>query len=139
VSKKITPSEYEILKREWDRRLKEDGLGYIEDIENTNEDPYIIQVYKKLAPLQRVAQEEYFILVNMKVMNPNTEYKRPIDKLIMQWYADGVKIKTMVEKLAELGMPRERKTIRYIIRRYIMAWRIRYFTRAQLNLKEKND
>jgi hypothetical protein len=129
VSKKITHDEFAKLEKYWYDKLAENGFNDIEN-EKICYDPF-----KNLHPTQIEATREYYILVWQAVSNPNTKYRNIADKLIMLWYADGVRIKTMTEKLVSMGMPKDRKTIRIIIRRYLLAWGIRSFTRAELNLK----
>lgn len=79
-------------------------------------------------------QEYYRALLHVS-NDETTKYKNDVDKIIMRMHAEGAKIRDIIHSLLTYGETRNRASIRYIIRRYEMAWNIRKYTAKQLNKK----
>lgn len=137
---KLTKAEFNKLKREWYGKLKESGF---EDIEEKVPNPIWLRdcdtasyPFRCMAPHKRKDRAEYFNVLTAIVNNPATEFRNATDKYILNCYIDGYEIAAIIRSLAHIGIFRDRKTIRILIRRYEMKWHLRKYTRKQLNLKD---
>lgn len=134
---KPTKEEFKKLQKEWYQRLSDQGFDDIEKIRND----HVVLIksssysYRDMDAICREAKEQYFILLEQKSKDVSTQFRNDIDKHIMIRHSEGAHINTIVRELDALQMPRERKSIRIIIRRYEMAWNIRCYTKKQLNVK----
>lgn len=140
---KLTKEEFKKLQTEWYQKLQDSGF---KDLEERFENPLCLRIqdradyyFKRLAPHKRKDKEEYFNVLTAIVYNPSTQFKNPTDKFILYAYVEGHRISAIIKSLAQLGVLRNRKTIRILIRRYEMRWHLRKYTRKQLNLRELND
>lgn len=126
--------DFKTLQEYWEYKLAESGF---KDIERCNKDNYYMvpRVYQNVNTIQKEAKETYFARVTQAIEDDQTLFKNEADKFIMLSHAKGLKIKDIVSELSLRGTPRERKSVRIIIRRYIMMWNIRYFNRRQLNME----
>jgi hypothetical protein len=134
---KLTEKEFKKLQRKWYRCLILEGFRDTEANEKDTEvtKPSLIRLYRDMEPVERIAKEDYFLLLSHAVNNEDTLFKNDADRYIMTRYSEGARIIEISEELTNLGMRRERKTIRFIIRRYEMAWHIRSYNHKQLNRK----
>lgn len=83
-------------------------------------------------------QTNYFRLIGMFINDPDTKFRKEVDRIIMLRHSEGAKIATICLELKTWGMkPWDRKSIRILIRRYEMAWGLRTYNRKQLNKKDK--
>ena len=128
-----------LLLREWDEKvakaLEEHGLC---DIEKTvGGDRVLIQfstdAYRRATRTTVDAKEDYYRVLGRFV--DQHEFDDDIEKLIMVRAAEGSKIRETVETLIKIGQYRCRGTIRFVIRRYELKWRIRKWTAQQIRLK----
>lgn len=130
--------DFKALQEYWYRLLESQGF---QDAEMTRGDRHVLKqdsehLYRtNKDPLRRENKETYYRMLSQRVHE--AEYKRDIDRLIMTWYAECKEIASICEELERMGQRRCRTSIRYIIRKYEMAWGIRKYTRRQLHLKEK--
>lgn len=124
------------LRDEWYKKLRDSGFNDIEDAsEDLRANRKIKSSFHGRTPSQRRCKEEYFLRMSQTFANPETKFRNEIDRLILKRYLEGALIRQIVDELEGLGTPKERKTIRILIRRYEMAWNVRYYTDRQLNRK----
>jgi len=138
---KLPKHEFKRLQSHWYKKLADDGFI---DIEKEKNGSHIliqgaIYPFRNNDSFVRLIKEEYFRTIGQITHDEKTEFRNEIDQYILIRYSDGARIKTIVEELILRGTPKERKTIRIIIRRYEMAWGIRYYNQQQLNVKPKNE
>lgn len=125
------------LQKHWYKILEESGF---EDIERVVGGELVLKQYAAhnlwdSHPLDREMEEEYFRIVSHHTNDETTAFRNQVDKMILQMYSDGVKIKDIVQSLETNGVPRNRASVRYIIRRYEVAWNIKQYSPRQLNKK----
>jgi hypothetical protein len=147
---KLTKDEFRKLQREWYKKLEESGF---KDIERFKDDELVfkrsgidnsrcIEWYIEATDLGTIEElsegaikAEYFRIIAQTAKDEETTYRNEVDRHILIRHSEGAKIKTIVTELQELGMPRHRLSVRFIIRRYEMLWGLRRWTRRQLNKK----
>jgi hypothetical protein len=127
---KITDAEFKQLQTEWYRKLADSGFRDVERSGRVGPSPTTSE--------EILIRETYYSRLNEAIYDEQTEFRNEIDKHILTRHAEGAAINTIVNELREFGTPRQRKAIRFIIRKYVMNWGIRSFTRKQLNLKDKS-
>jgi hypothetical protein len=125
------------LQEHWYQVLKDTGFQDIEKFQG-----HFMQLiepaskrFKNITDIERTSREEYFRFMFQMCHKEDTEFRSDEDLYIMFRHSDGAQIKEILEELEELGVKRDRKTIRIIIRRYEMAWKLRFYTRRKLHLK----
>lgn len=123
---KISVEEFEKLQAFWYKRLEQQGFKDIE----TDKNPLGIFI-----PTFEESQRDYFSVLYEIANDEKTTFKNDVHKYILRRYSEGARIKQIVDELVIRETPRERKSIRFIIRRYEMAWGIRFYTSKQLNVK----
>lgn len=123
---KLTKEEFKDLQEFWYRKAKESGFKDIESLKD--KDTFLkescIHVFRNACEIIISTKQEYFTLITHFVEDPKTDFKHPSHRHIMRRYADGTKIKHIVEELQGLGLDRDRKNVRLIIRRYVQLWKI---------------
>jgi hypothetical protein len=125
---KLTKEEFKALQDLWYKKAQDSGF---KDIENTNGNERYLKTdaldsYGKEKDKDRiVAVEEYFTILSHIAEDPETKYKDPSHKIIMIRFAEGAKIKNIVAELQLLGLSRDRKNVRLIIRRYEEKWKLK--------------
>lgn len=130
--------ELRVLQHHWYRLLAESGFEDIEKIHGNG----LVLIEKSsmcvmdLSPAERFDREEYYRFLGHKVNDERTIFRSPEDEFIMNRYAEGAKIATIVKELNGKGILRERKSIRILIRRYEQEWKMKSYSRRQLNLKD---
>lgn len=92
------------------------------------------RAYMRMKPLCREMREAYFRLLAQKVQENG--FRSEIDRLILMRYAEGAKIKLIIEELKAIGKTRCRNSVTFIIRRYEMEWGLKEYTPKQLNRRE---
>lgn len=123
---KISVEEFEKLQAFWYKRLEQQGFKDIE----TDKNPLGIFI-----PTFEESQRDYFSVLYEIANDEKTTFKNDVHKYILRRFSEGARIKQIVDELVIRETPRERKSIRFIIRRYEMAWGIRFYTSKQLNVK----
>lgn len=134
------------LHDEWYEKLK--SKGFVDQEKKIGSKYELIQqssnVYRQASDVIRENKIAYFDLLQEHIAKDI--FSNEVHKVIMERRALGFKIKEIVSTLEELGLRSDRKTknidrktIRYIIRNYEHKWKIRYWTKDQLdpNLKKK--
>ncbi len=130
-----TPSFIE-LQRAWYQRLEKEGF---QDAEQLVGDQLVLKQiaahpYRNEDQLGRTIKEAYFRLLGQEIQK--AIFKSEVDRLILTMFADGHTYRAICRALDNLGTPRHRKTVRFTIRKYEMAWGLREYTPQQLNRKE---
>ena len=115
---KLSAEEFLALQKHWYEKAKESGF---KDIEISH------QSRINLNETVKIANEEYYALITHRAHDPATHFKNDVDKFIMLHHAEGARIKDIMEGLECMGLSRDRKNVRLIIRRYAMKWKIRYY------------
>lgn len=114
--------DYKALKREWYNRLKKSGFVDIE--EERGGETYLKQnsanAYRGADALTREAKELYFTRLCQLVSA--TKFPSPIDALVMEQYANGLKYKDTQLALIAAKTPRRRETIWRIRTRWLKEW-----------------
>lgn len=123
------------LQRHWYKILEESGF---EDIEEMINGRLVLKQsttfrHNKTEPFDCQMDQEYFRQIYHRVNDELTTYRNEEDKIIMQLYAEGTKIKIIIEELKSKNLTRCRRHIRTIIRQYEMAWNIKNYSPRQLN------
>ncbi len=126
---------FKALQKAWYRRLEESGFT---DAEEMIAGELVLRqtahhVYRGTDEITRGTKEDYFRVMASLVQE--AEFSCEVDRIIMTRYAEGKKIKVILEELASMGKRRCRGTIRYKIRTYEMKWGMREYTPRQLNKK----
>lgn len=134
---KMPGDKFRSLQKYWYKILEDSGFKDIEKLVNG------CLVLKEIAPhsfwymdsFECQMREEYYRTLVGKTQDENTVYRNDIDKKIMHMFADGIRIGAIVNTLKRDGTPRDRYSVRIIIRRYEMAWNIKTYTKKQLHKK----
>lgn len=128
--------EFKTLQDHWYKRLESEGF---QDNEVRVGDFVVLKQraarpYRDLGELSRETKECYYRILAQQVQE--AEFRNDVDKLVLTWFADGMKIKKICEELERRGIGRCRVAVRFIIRRYEMRWGMRIYSRKELNLKD---
>lgn len=88
--------------------------------------------FQRLDAFYRVlgAKQLYFEMISSRVQVE--KFDCDADEIIMRRTAEGAQIKAISEELKVLGHKNERKTIRYVIRKYEHRWNIKTWKPEQL-------
>jgi hypothetical protein len=126
----------------WSQKLEESGF---EDAEICSGNNRLLKQrasnsYRQASELERQLKLEYFLRVGQEAE------RRPFDcefeAVVIRLHAEGSTIQEITQRVQQQGFfkklnkPINRRTIRFIIRRYQMKWGIKSWTPAQLNLKK---
>lgn len=122
--------------KEWNRKLQLSGF---KDIEAELKGDRVLRqratnCYRQATQLERESRLEYFCFVGHLVHT--TIFESELEKDVMFKHSEGLTIKEIVDDIKHKGISRDRKTIRYIIRRWQMKWGIRTWNLKQMNLKK---
>lgn len=123
----MNKDEFKLLQKDWYQRLADVGFR---DIEADGEPSH-----RHVNQTKRETDEQYFDILRMLVNHQNTVWKREIDRRILTLYSEGRRILDICHILRMEGDSRGRGAIRFIIRRYEHAWKIRSHSRAQRHLR----
>lgn len=129
--------KFRTLQKHWYKILEDSGF---KDIEKLVDGKLFL---KEIAPhsfwymdeFECEMRGEYYRAISKIAFDENTLYKNDVDRMILQMHAEGIKISAIMNALKMKGESKHRLSIRYIIRRYEMAWKIRHYTPKQLNKK----
>lgn len=149
MAKFWTSEKFKKLKHKWEEKLKKSGF---EDVEKEINGHVTLKSYSscesryagiyRFAPtVVREGKEDYYRILSQKV-HLELNFEDESDKLIMEWTAEGRKVKDISEELKRLlpdGKQRSkhyRNTIRYVRRRYEDKWGIKSWTEEQMGLKK---
>lgn len=133
---KLPRHEFKKLQQHWYDILAELGFKDIEKDEyslaQTAAGPY-----RNEDEFSREDKEEYFRCLAQAVNDENVRFRNEVHRYILTRRAEGAQAKTIVRELIVIGTPRNRDSVRFIIRRYEMAWGIRTYEPRQLNMRRK--
>lgn len=123
---------FKILSHEWNIRLKSSGF---EDAEIELKQERALKqratnCYRQASQLERDSRLEYYSFLGH--LAHNTLFPNDLERYIMVRHSEGATIKEIEEEI----QIRERKTIRYIIRRWQTKWGIRTWSLQEMNLKK---
>lgn len=124
---RLKPETFRELQRQWYRRLEESGFLDIERGETLLE--YSSIKVREINGYTKGAKEQYFYHLGLIANAEGTAYNNETDRYVMIRYARGMRIKTIVDELKAIGTPRNRKTVSVTIKRYEIAWGIRFAKR----------
>lgn len=136
---KLTREEYRALERLWYNKLANSGF---KDIEKVIDDELVLvktasYCYRKHRDeFSRQMKEEYFRQVGLRAHDEETLFKNDIHRYILIRHSEGAEIKTIVAELKLRGSDRDRSSVRFIIRKYEMAWGFRNYDPQQLGIKK---
>jgi hypothetical protein len=136
---KLSKCEFEALQSEWYEKLRQQGFIDIEQKDPRSVPSHIAAMETPRKLLLFETTEEYFRKISDAAFDPKTKFKSKKDKYVMGLYARGVKQIDIMLLLKQRGTPLRKEAIRFIIRKYEMAWNIRHYTKKQLGLKEKRE
>lgn len=133
---KLSKDEFRALQQAWYKKLRRTGFKDIE----TPDGQFLCAVpdaYRKMDLYNREIRTEYFRFMGHAANDEKTVYRNQADRHILIRFSEGAKIKVIVEELTLMGTPRRRRAVRYIIRRYEMAWGIRSYNNKELDRDRK--
>jgi hypothetical protein len=134
MSNPFDNDDFKALQKEWYDRLARDGK--FQDIEKTVGTAQVLiqrssNSFRQAPEIVRQTKERYYDLL---IRNVNIhKFEKEIDRTIMTLLSEGTKIKEIVIRLMQTNQARDRKTIRYIIRKYEFEWQIKHWLPNQLD------
>lgn len=128
---------FKVLAKVWDFKLEQSGLRDCEiDLKNERVlKQRSSSSYGKADGFERESRLEYYCFLGYLVHN--TKFETELERLVLTKHAEGSTIKEIVEAINVLGINRDRRTIRFIIRRWQTKWGLKSWTLQQMNLKPK--
>lgn len=138
---KLSKDEFKQLREYWYKVLEDSGFEDIEHLVGDNGFQTLAlkkradNCYRDISPFDRFMKEEYFRRIAQCVYDEQVYFRNEMDRFILMRHAEGAKIKEIVTELETRGTPRERAAIRFIVRKYRMAWGFKYYTPKELNIK----
>lgn len=127
---KLTPKEFKKLQNKWYRCLEREGFN---DIEKKNSFEGF-RTYPAGWATDIACKTEYFSRLYHAVNDENTVFRNELDKYILTRYANGARINTIMNELNGMGESLRRNSLRFIIRKYEIAWKVRNYLPNQLNI-----
>jgi hypothetical protein len=123
------------LLKTWNKKLEQ--TGFVDAEVELKEDRSLKQratnSYRQATELERDSRLEYFRIIGN--LANNTKFPNDVEKLIMLRHSEGETINSILKEVKSNNGPRNRKTVRFTIRRWQMKWGIKYWTLKQMNLK----
>lgn len=134
---KLNKDEFRNLQNEWYQKLSKEGFR---DIEKLKGDELVLSQFAShcfcgMDVLSRFLKEQYFRYISQIALDEDTFFRNDIDRHILIRHSEGAMIKVIVEELEDMGSPRHRHSVRFIIRRYQIKWGLRKYSDKQLNKK----
>ncbi len=126
---KLNKDQFRTLQELWYNVLAESGFH---DIEQLIGGKLVLKretfgIDKRYDTLESVRQrEEYYRFMGHMVNDPNTTFKNDLERFVLSRHADGLKNHEIVRELALKGTPRHRHAVRFIIRRYLLVWKLNH-------------
>lgn len=125
------------LQTKWYEKLKESGFEDCEKGDSLKKRSS--NSYRQTHETPREIKLEYYLeigshLHDMFLLDQFSLFNY-CNELIMHLHSEGFTISEIVRKLSSLGISKERKTIRYTIRRHQKEWGIKNWSLKQLRLK----
>ncbi len=128
---KLTKEELKKLQRYWNKRLDDEGLSLVQEIDRKGH-----RRYRDSPEDLRHIEAHYYTILSGYVNDESTVFRNDIHRYVLTRHSQGALIKHIVDELAQQGKRRNRWSVRFIIRRYEMAWKIRFYNDKQLNVKK---
>jgi len=127
--------KFKALSIEWDKKLQANGFI---DIETRCGGERVLKqratnAYMQADEFERESKLEYFCVLSH--LAQTTIFPSPLEQIVMQSHAEGMAIKEIISELNKNGLSRDRRTIRFIIRRWQMKWGIRTWSLSQMYLR----
>lgn len=127
---KLTDEEFQKLREQWYKTLEDTGFKDIEKSNDKLEADKLVRLQKAHSFFDQNghlvnAKQEYFQILFQTVNDSTVIFHTELDKYILTRYAEGARIKTIVDELKKMNTPRGRDSIRFIIKRYEKKWGIR--------------
>lgn len=124
---------FKAMQQAWYAKLKTDGFVDAEEmiagemlLKQSATHPY-----RGLDCLSIGYKEDYFRFMSQRAQD--NEFQSEVDRTIVTMFAEGSKIKSIVQTLHSEGKPRCRGTVRFTIRKYEMEWGLKDYSPKQLN------
>ena len=138
---KLAKHEFRQLQEKWYQKLLDSGFKDHEFLLKKGdfallEEPIQEYCRRDWSLASRTMKEEYFRWVAREALDEETVYRNDADRHILTRHAEGARIKIIVKELETMNMPRDRGTIRFIIRRYEMEWGLKRYNDRQLHKKK---
>lgn len=143
-------SEFQKLKSDWDKKLKDSGFvdaerevdGFVKLKVATSDTGRFGDIFRHSKDkVKREAQQEYFHLLSQAVSRA-TDFEDDSDRLIMERTAEGKTIREISIELRSL-LPEDRQrskhnrdTIRYVRRRYENKWGVKSWKPEQMTSRK---
>lgn len=132
-------SDLKKLQDEWYEKLSESGFKDIEAVVGGH------SLLKKRAYRCYGTQDllfielkiQYYRQIGLIANDQFTIFRDEIDRFILIRHSEGARAKDIVEDLKIIGKTKARNTIRFIIRRYEMAWGLKFYNKNLLNVYRK--
>lgn len=120
---------------EWNKILKESGFvdAEIELNGGVTLKQRATNAYRQASQLERDTRLDYYL--HLGYWTHNTKFPNKLEAFIMTRHAEGATIKEIVEEIKTKHRSLNRKTIRFIIRRWQTKWGIRRWNCRQMNLR----
>jgi len=122
------------LQAEWQKRLEADGFRDIEKMCGAQMELRQFANHSFMANLTREEMQDRETYFNKIVDYINaTKFRNEVERLILQWHADGKRLIDIQADLIAAGYYRCKNAVRFTIRRYEMRWGLRAYSPSQLN------
>ena len=128
--------QFRVILKTWNQKLEKSGFSdaEIELKGDRSLKQKATNAYRQAPNLERESRLEYYCFVGH--LAQNAVFPNELEKIIMLKHSEGATIKEIVNELKKAGASRDRRTIRFIIRRYQAKWGIRHWTPKQMDLKK---
>lgn len=127
---------FKFLSKTWSQKLEQSGFV---DCEIDLKEGRVLRqratnVYRQASESERESRLEYYSFLGY--LAHNTLFPNDLEKLVMIRHSEGATIKEIVIEINKLGIFRDRKTIRFIIRRWQTKWGVKNWSLREMNLKK---
>jgi len=126
------------LQKEWEDKLQ--TSGFVDAEKTIGGERVLVQnssnAYRQAPEVVRESKIDYYMVLNFRLSK--SRFRDEIDKIVMNLHAAGLKIKEICEKLEAIGKGRHRQTVMFIIRKYEHKWKIKKWSKTQLNPQWKH-
>jgi hypothetical protein len=128
--------KFKTLTLVWNKKLEASGFNDVEfDIKGDRTlKQRSTNAYRQASEFERDSKLEYFCV--MGYLAHNTKFENEVDKYIMIRHSEGAKQLEIVEELQNMGSPRHRETVSFIIRRWETNWGLKNWSLKQRKLRK---
>lgn len=128
-------TEFQVLLKTWNKKLEESGFDDHEV--ELKEDRALKQrasnCYRQATEEERESKLEYYSFLGQLVNETN--FPSELERLVLTKFSEGFLIKEIAQELSRNGIKKDRRIIRFIIRRWEKKWGIRAWSIRQMGLK----